>query len=300
MTKRVKFDFEIYFTNGGGVKGEDFRLDIAGNDIADKELADYLVQDMRLLMVGETKILNKEIISEPHKRKPFNADKAKSLFVDLSHTIEHGLVTYKGLPAPIVCDYLSREDSKKFYDEGAQFQIGKIEMVTNTGTYIDCPFHRFEHGKDLSEVALEAFADLPAVVIRVPYTQTLAVTVDHVKNYEIRNRAVLIHTGWGDDHWNTELYYENHPFVTKEAAEYLRDCHVKLVGIDSHNIDDTRGKSRPVHTTLLGAEILIVEHLCNLSLLPNEDFTFSAVPPKFKGVGTFPVRAMAKLKAINQ
>lgn len=300
MTKRVKFDFEIYFTNGGGIKGEDFRLDIAGDDIADRELADYLVQDMRLLMVGETKILNKEIISEPHKRKPFNADKARSLFVDLSHTIEHGLVTYKGLPAPIVCDYLSREDSKKFYDEGTQFQIGKIEMVTNTGTYIDCPFHRFEHGKDLSEVALEAFADLPAVVIRVPYTQTLAVTADHVKNYEIRNRAVLIHTGWGDAHWNTEQYYENHPFVTREAAEYLRDCDVKLVGIDSHNIDDTRGKSRPVHTTLLGAEILIVEHLCNLSLLPDDDFTFSAVPPKFKGVGTFPVRAMAKLKAINQ
>ncbi|SKC87271.1 cyclase family protein [Ohtaekwangia koreensis] len=298
MTKRVKFDFEIYFTNGGGIKGEDFRLDIAGDDITDKELADYLVDDMRLLMVGETKILNKEIISEAHKRKPFNENAGKSLFVDLSHTIEHGLVTYKGLPAPIVCDYLSREDSKKFYEEGAQFQIGKIEMVTNTGTYIDCPFHRFENGKDLSEVALEAFADLPAIVIRVPFKETLAVTVDHLKNHEIRNRAVLIHTGWGDAHWNTELYYENHPFVTKEAAAYLRDCHVKLVGIDSHNIDDTRGKTRPVHTTLLGADILIVEHLCNLSLLPADGFTFSAVPPKFKGVGTFPVRAMAKLNSI--
>jgi kynurenine formamidase len=137
-------------------------------------------------MVGETKILNKEIISEPHKRKPFNENSGKSLFVDLSHTIEHGLVTYKGLPAPIVCDYLSREDSKKFYEEGAQFQIGKIEMVTNTGTYIDCPFHRFENGKDLSEVALEAFADLPAIVIHVPFKESLAVTVDHLKNHPYR------------------------------------------------------------------------------------------------------------------
>ncbi|RAV99100.1 cyclase family protein [Pseudochryseolinea flava] len=293
--KRVKFDFEIYFTNGGGIKGDDFRLDIAGDDITDRELADYIVNDMRLLMVGETKILNKEIISEPHKRKPFNADPAKSLFIDLSHTIEHGLVTYKGLPAPIVCDYLSREASRNFYEEGTEFQIGKIEMVTNTGTYLDCPFHRFENGKDLSAITIESFTDLPATTIRVPYKESLAITVDHVKNYEIRNRAVLIHTGWGDDHWNTEQYYENHPFVTQVAAEYLRDCHVKLVGIDSHNIDDTRTRSRPTHTTLLGAEILIVEHLCNLHLLPQDGYTFTAMPPKFKGVGTFPVRAIAKL-----
>lgn len=294
MDKRVKFDFEIYFTNGGGIKGEDFRLDINGDDISDKELADYIVADLRLLMVGQTKIYNKEIFNETHKRKPINKINDGRLLIDLSHTIEHGLVTYKGLPAPIICDYLSREDSKKNYEQGTQFQIGKIEMVTNTGTYIDSPFHRFENGKDLSEVELECFTDLDAIVIRVPFTETKEITEEHIKNYEIRNRAVLIHTGW-DRHWNTENYYDNHPYLTAGAAEYLRDCHVKLVGIDSHNIDNTTGKSRPVHTTLLGAEILIVEHLCNLSVLPQDGFLFSAVPPKFKGVGTFPVRAMAKL-----
>ena len=168
-------------------------------------------------------------------------------------------------------------------------------MVTNTGTYIDCPFHRFEHGKDMSEISLESFTDLEAVVIRVPFTETLAVTPGHFKNIAVKNKAVLINTGW-DIHWNTERYYENHPFLTAEAADYLKQQDVKLVGIDSHNIDDTRTKSRPVHTTLLGAEILIVEHLCNLSALPDNGFTFSAIPPKFKGVGTFPVRAMAKLK----
>jgi arylformamidase len=294
MQKRVRFDFEIYFTNGGSVKGEDFRLDIEGDTISDKELADYVVNDMRLLMVGETKILNKVIISEPHKRKPVNTT-GKSMYIDLSHTIENGLVTYKGLPAPIICDYLSREDSKKFYSEGTQFQIGKIEMVSNTGTYIDCPFHRFENGKDLSETSLEAFTDLEGIVIRVPCEEGLAITRERVGNFEIRNRAVLLHTGW-DKHWNTPTYYENHPYVTEEAAQYLRDCNVKLVGIDSHNIDNTSGSSRPVHTTLLGSEILIVEHLCNLYLVPDEDFLFSAIPPKFKGVGTFPVRAMAKLR----
>ncbi|MFN8355844.1 MAG: cyclase family protein [Spirosomataceae bacterium] len=294
MDKRVKFDFEIYFTNGGSIKGEDFRLDIAGDHISDKELADYLVADLRLLMVGQTKILNKVIFEEPHKRKPINTPTETDLLIDLSHTIEHGLVTYKGLPAPIVCDYLSRENSKQFYEEGTEFHIGKIEMVTNTGTYLDCPFHRFENGKDLSEIGLASFTDLDALVISVPFTETLEITEHLLRNHEIRNRAVLIHTGW-DRFWNTETYYENHPYLTQVAAEYLRDCQVKLVGIDSHNIDNTQGKARPVHTILLGAEILIVEHLCHLYLLPYEGFTFSAIPPKFKGVGTFPVRAMAKL-----
>lgn len=294
MDKRVKFDFEIYFTNGGSIKGEDFRLDIEGESISDQELADYIVNDLRLLMVGEVRILNKEIFAETHKRKPVSIQNESDVFIDLSHTIEHGLVTYKGLPAPIICDYLSREDSKQFYEEGTQFQIGKIEMVTNTGTYIDCPFHRFENGKDLSELGLECFADLDAVVISIPFSETLEITEEHLKNREIRNKAVLIHTGW-DRYWNTELYYEHHPYLTEAAALYLRNCNVKLVGIDSHNIDNTAGNSRPVHTTLLQAEILIVEHLCNLYLLPQEDFTFSAVPPKFKGVGTFPVRAMAKI-----
>jgi len=295
LEKRVKFDFEISFINGGSIKGNDFRLDISSDSISDHELTDYLIADLKLLMVGETRIFNKEIISENHKRKPDQNIKKNDLLIDLSHTIENGLITYKGLPAPIICDYLSRENSRKNYAEGTEFQIGKIEMVSNTGTYIDCPFHRFEKGKDLSEVSLESFTDLETVVVRVPFAETLEITEKHFENIEIRNRAVLIHTGW-DKFWNTEKYYENHPYVTENAAIFLKNCGAKLVGIDSHNIDDTRQNSRPVHTVLLGAEILIVEHLCHLNLLPDDDFTFSAIPPKFKGVGTFPVRAMGKIK----
>ena len=112
------------------------------------------------------------------------------------------------------------------------------------------------------------------------------------KNRNLTGLAVLVHTGW-DRHWGTDAYFENHPFLTQAAAEYLRDRGVKLVGIDSMNIDDTRGNSRPVHSTLLRAGILIAEHLCNLGSLPDGQFRFSAVPPKFKGVGTFPVRAYA-------
>ena len=218
-----------------------------------------------------------------------------SPFVDLSHTIEDGLVTYKGLPAPIICDYLSRERSRELYAPGTEFQIAKIDMVANTGTYLDCPSHRYADGKDLSQIGPESFADLEGIVVHADYRNGLAVGVEFFDSKELRGRAVLVHTGW-DRHWNTERYYTDHPYLTEEAALYLQNSAVKLVGIDSHNIDDTRGNSRPVHSTLLGAEILIVEHLCQLQLLPDSGFTFSAIPPKIKGVGTFPVRALAKVR----
>jgi kynurenine formamidase len=216
-------------------------------------------------------------------------------FIDLSHTIHDGLVTFKGLPAPVICDYLSREASRKNYTDGAEFQIGRIDMVSNTGTYIDCPFHRYADGKDLSETALERFVDLPAVLVRVPFRERLEVTAADFDNVDVKGKAVIVHTGWSE-HWNTPAYFENHSFLNAEAATLLRSRGATLVGIDSHNIDDTRTRNgRPVHTILLGAEILIVEHLRGLEQLPSSDFLFSAVPPKFKGVGTFPVRAFASL-----
>lgn len=217
-------------------------------------------------------------------------------YFDLSHTIENGTVTYKGLPAPVICDYLSREESRQYYEEGTEFQIGRIDMVANTGTYLDCPFHRFPDGKDLSEIIPEQFTDLKGIVVRVPYENGLAVTRAHLEKLLPDNmEAVLIHTDWAR-HWKTDRYFEGHPYLTRDAAEFLKSRGVKLVGIDSHNIDDTSARSRPVHTTLLGAGILIVEHMCNMGALPDEGFLFSAVPPKFRGVGTFPVRALAKVR----
>ena len=213
--------------------------------------------------------------------------------IDLSHTIFDGLITYKGLPAPVICDYLSRENSKAFYEEGTEFQIGKIEMVTNTGTYIDCPFHRFGNGDDLSQIALEQCAGLDGITINAENAS--AIGVEFFEGKPIRDKAVLVYTGWAK-YWNTSQYFEGHPYLTAEAALYLKEAGARLVGIDSHNIDNTTGKSRPVHTTLLGAGILIVEHLCNLENLPGIGYQFNAVPPKIKGAGTFAVRAYAALK----
>ena len=213
-------------------------------------------------------------------------------FIDLSHTIEDGMVTYKGLPAPLICDYLSREKSKDFYEPGTEFQIGKIEMVANTGTYLDCPFHRYENGKDLSEIALERCANLEGVLIEADYRNGIEIGRKFFEMKDVSGKAVLVNTNWSE-YWRTDAYFENHPFLTEEAAVYLKDQGAVLVGIDSHNIDDTRGRKRPVHSVLLNAGILIVEHLCNLHELQKKHFFFHAVPPKFKGVGTFPVRAYA-------
>jgi kynurenine formamidase len=215
--------------------------------------------------------------------------------VDLSHTIEHGMITYKGLPAPIICDYLSREDSKKFYEPGTEFQIGKIEMISNTGTYVDCPFHRYPDGHDLSEVGLERFAELEGIVVRADLKSGIEVGKKVFEGLSLAGKAVLINTNWSQ-HWRTDKYFESHSYLSEEAALFLRDAGVKLVGIDSHNIDDTRTKKRPVHSTLLRAGIIIAEHLCNLDQIPEGNFIFNAVPPKFKGVGTFPVRAYARME----
>ncbi len=218
----------------------------------------------------------------------------KKEYIDLSHTIKDGGLTYKGLPAPIICDYISREQSKATYENGTSFQIGKIELVGNTGTYMDSPFHRYEDGKDLSEIGLKKIADLPAILIHAPWKEHLDVGIDFFKNKDLQHKAVLIHTGWSE-HWQTDQYFENHPFVTEEAAQYLMEQNVALVGIDSHNIDDTRENSRPVHSILLKQEILIVEHMNALDQLTGKEFTFSAIPPKIENFGTFPVRAFATI-----
>lgn len=209
--------------------------------------------------------------------------------IDVSHTVHDGMITYKGLPAPIICDYLSREDSQKNYGKDTSFQIGQITMSSNTGTYVDVPFHRYENGKDLSEMALSAFANLECVKFTIP-TGQIEITPADFKNIDIQGKAVLIETDWSR-HWATDSYFENHPFVSETAALYLRDNGAIFVGIDSHNIDDTRGKNRPAHTILLGANIPICEHMTNLKSLPKQGFKFFAVPVKVKGMGTFPVRA---------
>ncbi len=218
--------------------------------------------------------------------------------IDLSHTVEDGLITYKGLPAPIICDYLSREASRKVYAEGTEFNIGKIEMVSNTGTYLDSPFHRFADGKDLSDLALEQLAQLDVVLIHIPQSNGRVIDANWFANLDVRGKAVLVHTGWAR-HWKTDQYFEGHPYLTEAAAETLKAAGAVLVGIDTYNIDDITDGRRPVHTVLLGADILIVEHMCNMEAIPDDrPLRFYAVPVKVKAFGTFPVRAFVAVDGL--
>lgn len=210
--------------------------------------------------------------------------------IDVCHSIEDGMITYKGLPAPVITDHLTREDSRERYAPGTEFHIGKIAMVANTGTYLDTPFHRYARGKDLSQLDLYSVANLDGLVVRVTGKEIRA---DSFEGLEVKDKAVLLHTGW-DRHWRTEEYSSgNHPFLTSDGASYLAKSGATLVGIDSYNIDSTSDPSRPAHSILLGHDIPVVEHLRSLSDLPDTGFKFFAVPVKIKHFGTFPVRAFA-------
>jgi len=295
--KRVAFDFEIEFSNGGGIQGQGFRLDIDGDSIDDAELASCIIRDMNLLMVGEVRILNKKVIAEAHKRRVMEGEThgdTGSRAVDLSHSIVNGMMTYKGLPAPMICDHFSHEQSRAYYDDGTEFQIGRIDMVANTGTYLDTPYHRYRTGADLEDTPLTRLSSLPGLVVRLRGYLERAIGWSNFAAHDVAGKAVLVETGWSD-HWGREAYFEGHPYLTEEAAEYLRDKGAVLVGIDSLNIDDTAGGGRPVHSVLLESGVPIVEHLTNLSSIPDAGFRFFAVPPKVRGMGTFPVRAHAIL-----
>jgi arylformamidase len=224
------------------------------------------------------------------KKRPMS----KTKIIDLSHTIAHGMNTYQGIPAPVIRDFISREESKKKYEEGTEFHVGIIEIASNTGTSIDVPFHRYADGADLSEIALGTLTGLDGILIEAPTSNANAIDETFFTGLELEGKAVLIYTGW-DIYWQTDQYFQDHPFLTDTAAKLLVEKKARLVGIDTYNIDDTRTRIRPVQSTLLLAGIPIIEHLCNLSLLPTKGFRFYCVPPKIKGLGSFPVRAFAEI-----
>jgi arylformamidase len=213
------------------------------------------------------------------------------MLIDLSHRVEHGMATYKGLPAPHICDFWRREDTAGNYDDGSTFQIGRIDMVANTGTYLDTPFHRYADGDDLAAVSLDRLAGLDGLCVQA---EAMEAGAGLFESLDVAGKAVLVHTGW-DRHWRTDAYQSDHPFLSEAAARLLAERGAALVGIDSYNIDDTRTRRRPVHTVLLGAGTLICEHMTRLGELPPSGFRFTAAPPRVAGMGTFPVRAFAEL-----
>lgn len=296
--RRVQFDAEVTFSNGGGIQAQGFRLDIPGDDITDTELGELFVRHLGLLMVDEVRISGKELLREPHKGSrgvvPTSPARSRRL-IELSHPIRHQMVTYPGLPGPEITDHLTREASRATYAPGTEFHIARISMVANTGTYLDSPYHRYADGADLATLPLSATVDLDGLLVRVVGNERQAIDRATLLPYDVAGKAVLLHTGW-DRHWGTPQYGDRHPFLTADAAEWLAEQRCALVGIDSVNIDDTSDGARPAHTILLAAGIVIVEHLRGLDQLPPSGFRFYAAPPAVEGMGTFTVRAYALLE----
>ena len=302
MDKRVAFDFEIEFTNGGSLRGQDFRLDIPGDDVSDEWIADAIVRDLRLLMVADVRIRNRRVFEESHKRGlaeivegAVPASGGRRL-VDLSHPIAEGMTTYPGLPVPEIHPFLTREASAERYAPGVTFAIDVLTFCGNTGTYVESPFHRYADGTDLAGLPLERLVDVPAVRVDVTGAGNRAVDAPALIPYELTGRAVLVHTGF-DRHWGTEAYGRDNPYLTAAAVDFLVREGAALVGIDSLNIDDPADLARPAHSALLAAGIPICEHLTNLGAVPVDGARFSAVPAPVAGTGTFPVRAIASIPA---
>jgi kynurenine formamidase len=212
--------------------------------------------------------------------------------VDLSHVIESGMTTYPGLPAPVITTHTAREESAQRLADGVSFHIPAIQMVANTGTYMDAPFHYHADGPDMATLALERLIDVPVVVVRAGGERAIGPQA-FPDVAALAGHAVLVHTGHAR-HWGSEAYFHDAPYLTADAVALLVTAGVLVVGIDSLNIDDVADARRPAHHGLLGAGIPIVEHLTALEELPGDrPVRLTVLSAPVRGMGTFPVRAVA-------
>lgn len=306
---RARFDAEIEFVNGGGLRAHGFRLDLSSASVTEAEIAELLVRHLGLALVGRVELANLEIVEEAHRGSRGVAGDAgaaaaasagpaarRGELVDLSHTIRAGLVTYPGLPSPTITPHLTREASRGVYAPGTEFALDVITMIGNTGTYLDSPFHRYESGGDLASLELDTLVGVPAEVFRLTDVATRGIPAEVFFDRELAGTAVLLHTGWSR-HFGRPEYLHGSPFLTEAGARHLTDAGVVIVGIDALNIDDTEsGGERPAHSILLEAGIHVVEHLTALDRVPVRGASFTAVPPRVEGFGTFPVRAFAEVR----
>ncbi|MFC0625059.1 cyclase family protein [Kribbella deserti] len=299
-TYRARFDGGVGFTNGGGLQVQGFLVDVPSAEVTVEQVGELFLASLGLLMAGEVTISNLEIVEAPHKgtrggpaAEAGETGQGPGRFVELSHVIRDGMITLPNLPGPRFGKHLTREDSRGIYAPGTEFEIGEFTMVTNTGTYMDSPYHRYPDGHDLTGFQLERTVDVPAVVVRLDDSAKLGIDAAALATYDVQGKAVLLQTG-DDARFGTPAYVENAHFLTEDGAEWLIRNGAVLVGIDAANIDDMTDGTRPAHSLLLGADIAIVEHLTNLGAVPVSGATFTAAAPLVEGLGTFPVRAFAR------
>lgn len=297
---RAHFDASVSFVNGGGLTAEGFRLDVPSPSVGEAEVAELFVRHLGLALVGAVELQELRIVAEPHRGSRGMAetpspDAPARRVVDLSHRIRAGLVTYPGLPEPVITPHLTREDSRARYAPGTEFAMDVITMIGNTGTYLDSPYHRYAEGGDLASLDLATLVGLPAEVFHLTDAAERGIPASVFYDRDLAGTAVLLHTGW-DTRFGTPAYASGAPYLTEAGAQHLANAGVTLVGIDSLNIDDTEsGGARPAHSILLAHGIHVVEHLTRLDDLPARGARFTAAPPAVERFGTFPVRAFAEV-----
>jgi arylformamidase len=292
---RAELDAVVNLTSGGSLRIQGLRIDVPHPDVTRPEIAALLVAALGLRDVERVELAAARVFGDP--AEPTGGSPIRVEFVELSHVISDGMTTCPGLPGPAISPHLTWAESRPRYAEGTEFSMDRIEMIGQTGTYLDSPRHRYVDGADLAGLPLGRLADLPAVVVRATGSGRRAVEAGDLEPLTVAGHAVLLHTG-GDRHWGTPAYAEDNPYLSADAARLLVERGAALVGIDSINIDDTAGAAggeRPAHSILLAAGIPIVEHLTGLAELPPTGARFTAAPPRISGFGTFPVRAFATM-----
>lgn len=214
--------------------------------------------------------------------------------VDLAHPIHDGMAAYPGLPAARVRPVVTHAASRARYAGQAEFCLTEVAFASNTGTYLDSPWHRHPDGPDVGALPLEALAALPGVVLDGVGDASGALDVDLRDEGSLTGHAVLVRTGW-DAHWGADRYWRG-PHLSRDAVEQLAAAGPALVGVDFANVDDTADPVRPAHTILLGAGVLVVEHLARLDRLPHRGFVLHCVPLAVRGAASMPVRPYAEVR----
>jgi kynurenine formamidase len=292
---RAELDAAVILTGGASVRAQGLTIDVPHADVTQAEIAALLVAALGLRHVERVEVAACRVFGE--RAAPTGRSAIRLELVELSHVIADGMTTFPGAPGPVISPHLTWADSRSRYAEGTEFSMDRIDMVGQTGTYLDSPRHRYEGGTDLAGLPLGRLADLPATVVRTAGAGRRAVEAADLEPLTLAGHAVLLHTG-GDRHWGTPAYAEDNPYLTAAAATLLVERGAALVGIDSVNLDDmsaASGGERPAHSILLAAGIPVVEHLTGLEQLPPAGARFTAAPPRIEGFGTFPVRAFATI-----
>lgn len=226
----------------------------------------------------------------PRSDSPPRTSEAEVALFDLSHSIYTGMTTIPLLPRVEVRPVSA-------LDRGAAVNVAELTMATHAGTHVDAPAHVIRNGRTIDQIPLERWRG-PAIVVPISHHSAQAIPVTDLAAADIRpGDIVLLATGW-DAHF-AKSAYQLHPYLSEDAAGWLVDRGVSMVGIDTLNVEmpiERRppGFTLPVHHLLLEHEVLIIENLKDLLRLRGRRIRLQAFPLNIRGGDGAPARVVAE------